>query len=222
MRMIRKATTRRRSAPQRRLRDAAVFLAVAIATGCGGPDTAPRDALPGDGADAADAPAAGADTAHRTRTDEGAAAPERDWTSAPVRAEHRVTAVATLRAVRTARHDGFERIVFEFEGDELPSYEVRHADGPARDCGSGYDIALPGDARITIRFEPARAHDDEGRATVVDRDRSPGYPRLLRLRTTCDFEAHLDWVAALDGAAPFGVLELRDPARLVVDLRAEG
>jgi hypothetical protein len=149
-----------------------------------------------------------------------AAAADRDWTAGRVRREHPVTGVATLRAVRTARHDAFERIVFEFEGREVPSYGIQYVDRPIRECGSGHVVELPGDAWLSIRFEPARGHDDEGRATITERDRSPGFPLLLRLRTVCDYEAHLDWVAAVSTPQPFAVMELREPARLVVDLRA--
>jgi hypothetical protein len=169
-------------------------------------------------------PGATADSPDTPRPDEqvspAAPAPDRDWTAGRSSREHQVTGVATLRAVRIAPHDAFERIVFEFaSAAELPSYAIEYVDRPVRECGSGHVVELPGDAWLAIRFEPARGHDDEGRATITDRDRSPGFPLLLRLRTICDFEAHLDWVAAVSSPEPYAVMELRDPARLVVDLR---
>src|SRR5690606_13845325 len=62
--------------------------------------------------------------------------------------------IATLSAVRTAVHDGFERILFEFS-DEMAGYHVEYIDKPVRQCGSGDVVELPGDGWLSIRFEPA-------------------------------------------------------------------
>jgi hypothetical protein len=144
---------------------------------------------------------------------------EREWTAGDTRVERQVTGVATLRGVRTGRHDGFDRLVFDFGGDAVPSYRIAYVDRPVHECGSGHTVELPGDGWLAIRFEPARAHDDEGRATIPDRDLRPDLGNVLRLRTICDFEAHLDWVAAVGSPNPYAVLHLRGPERLVVDIR---
>jgi hypothetical protein len=141
-----------------------------------------------------------------------------EWTAGRIARDHRVTGVATLREVRTARHEGADRIVFVFAGAELPSYAVEYVDRPVRECGSGHVVTLAGDAWLSIRMEPARAHDDEGRATISDRDRRPELPVVRQLRVTCDFEAVHEWVAGVATPNRFRVLELREPTRLVVDL----
>src|SRR5688500_11515989 len=48
-------------------------------------------------------------------------------------AEREGSEVATLKEVRVAAHDGYERIVFEFEG-ALPGYKVEYIDRPVRQC----------------------------------------------------------------------------------------
>ena len=127
-------------------------------------------------------------------------------------------AVATLAAVRTASHDGYERIVLEFK-DSIPSYRIEYLDPPVQQCGSGEVVAMPGEAWLSIRLEPANAHTEEGQPTVADRNRTLSYDNLKALRLICDFEAQVEWVAATAATQPYRTLELRAPARLVVDIR---
>jgi hypothetical protein len=144
---------------------------------------------------------------------------DRDWTAGVTHVERQATGVATLRGVRTGRHDGFDRIVFDFGPDPVPSYHIEYVDRPVHECGSGHVVELPGDGWLAVRFEPARAHDDDGRATIPERDLRPDLANVLRLRSICDFEAHLDWIAAVGSPNPYSVLLLRQPERLVVDIR---
>jgi len=156
-----------------------------------------------------------ADTADATpRTDTLDAA----WTDGPVNVEH-PTDEATLQAVRSAAHDGFDRVVFEFAEAALPSYHIAVPDDPVRQCGSGRPISLSGNARLQIRFDRTRAHTNEGTPTVTDRERSPDLPRLRTLTLTCDFEGMVEWAFGLATPGPFRVTELSAPTRLVVDLR---
>jgi hypothetical protein len=127
--------------------------------------------------------------------------------------------VATLRDVRVAEHQGFDRVVFEFEEETIPGYHVEYVDKPVRACGSGEPVALAGDAWLEIRIQPARAHDDEGRPTIAERDRMPGLRIVRQLRATCDFEADVTWVLGVASPNRYRVLELRSPARLVVDVK---
>ena len=126
---------------------------------------------------------------------------------------------AVLKAIRTGRHEGFDRIVFEFEGDEVPGYHVEYIDKPVRACGSGDVVPLAGDGWLQVRFEPARAHTDEGKPTLGSRELVPKLPNLLELKSTCDFEGQVEWVAGVGSPNGFRVLELAKPARFVVDIK---
>jgi len=141
------------------------------------------------------------------------------WTTGVIDRTYPTAGAALLEGVRTARHDGYDRIVFDFAGSEVPSYHIEYIDRPVRACGSGEVVDLPGDAWLAIRFEPANAHDEQGRSTVSARAFAPGLPTLIELRATCDFEAVVEWVAAVRTPARFRVSELRSPTRLVIDLR---
>jgi hypothetical protein len=123
-----------------------------------------------------------------------------------------------MTAVRSAAHDGFDRIVLEF-ADGLPGFRVEYVDGAAYQCGSGEAARVEGAHRLRLRVEPAAAHTEAGAATVADRDRRPDLPVLVALALTCDFEAQVEWVAGLRSRRGFRVLELAQPPRLVVDVR---
>lgn len=127
--------------------------------------------------------------------------------------------VATQTAVRAARRDGYDRVVFEFAGDSLPGYRIEYVEAPVRQCGSGAPVSLAGDALLSVRLSPARAHDDAGRATVETRSLAPALPVVRELRLTCDFEAELTWVLGLAAPNPYRVSESSGPARLVIDIR---
>jgi len=124
-----------------------------------------------------------------------------------------------LRRVEAARHPEFDRVVFEFGGERLPSYHVEYIDRPVRQCGSGEVVQLAGDAWLEVRLHGAQAHTDEGAPTVAPRERRLDLPVLLELESTCDFEAEVTWVMGVASPNPYRVLELSSPARLVVDLR---
>ena len=129
--------------------------------------------------------------------------------------------VATLKAVRTGRHPQFERVVFEFEGKEVPGYHIEYIDKPVRDCGAGEVVPVRGDGFLRVRMAPARAHTEEGQPTIEQRVLEPNFSLLKELKIICDFEANVNWVFGLSSPNRYRVLELSNPARLVVDIRSK-
>ncbi len=123
-----------------------------------------------------------------------------------------------LQAVRTAGHAGYDRVVFEFSGEQLPGYTVSYTDQPVRRCGSGREVPLAGEGRLVVQLRPAQAHDATGNVTVAERERSPGLAVLRELTLICDFEALVEWAVGLPAPARYRVWELSGPPRLVVDL----
>jgi hypothetical protein len=123
--------------------------------------------------------------------------------------------------VRSARHQGFDRVVFEFLGDQLPSYKIEYIDKPVRACGSGDVVPFAGDAWLSVRFSGAQAHAPEGDATIPmkDRTQSPSLPVVKDLKLICDFEAEVEWVLGNASPNKYRVLELKGPTRLVVDIK---
>jgi hypothetical protein len=128
-------------------------------------------------------------------------------------------APALLRDVRTARHDGFDRVVFEFEGNNIPGYHVEYVDRPVRQCGSGEPVPVAGDAWLLVRTTPANAHTEAGQPTIKERERNLDLPNLKEIELICDFEAEVSWVLGLASPNRYRVLELSNPPRLVVDVK---
>lgn len=153
--------------------------------------------------------------------DSAAPAPDtaRAWTVGVVDGGSARQGTATVIGLRVGRHEDFDRVVLEFSAGSIPRYHLEYVDRPVRQCGSGNVIDLPGDAWLLIRLQDSRGHDDAGTATVDHGARDAQLPNLLRLAFACDFEAMVEVVAALASPEAFRVVELREPPRLVVDVR---
>lgn len=188
-------------------------------------DTAASAALPGDtGSQPLDS--AGADTiitatAPDTSRATSQAASDTGFvgTTEPIHRSRSAPPVAILSEVRAAEHTEYDRVVFEFENAPLPGYHLEYATGPVYQCGSGDEVNVPDAARLIVRLEPARAHDDRGNVTITERQRVLGLPNIERLLMICDFEAQVEWVLGLAARTPYRVSELSEPPRLVVDVR---
>lgn len=218
-------TQHRRSTRPRPSGLPAVFLLLAGLTACGGgPGTDGEGGARGpDGSPAAGAPDSGNPAVDPVDAAEpGTDAPPpvvastTSWREGQV--SEAATGHATLRSVRTGRHEDYDRLVLEFE-QGVPGYTVRFADRPLHQCGSGFPIEVEAPHTLQIELQSVAAHDDEGRATVEDRDRRPGLTVVRSAELTCDFEGVVEWVLGLDHRTEFRVFRLDDPTRLVIDLR---
>ncbi|MEX1181907.1 MAG: hypothetical protein WEF86_01635 [Gemmatimonadota bacterium] len=209
-----------------------VLPGIIACAGDGPPETGPGDpaaAPPSASASASASPSASPTALPQNGAGSGPVRqPQRDeesepagvgWTTDASRAEKPEAGAATLSDVRTARHDGFDRVVLDFDAGPVPGHVVAYGDGRIMQCGSGAEVHVPGAARLRILLYPANAHTEEGLATVADRDRTLELPNLRALRLICDFEAQVEWVAGVASQTQYRVFELSDPARLVVDIR---
>jgi hypothetical protein len=209
--------------PRPRLRVPALLLAVLLAGACaggGGEDTAAIPPTDGAPAPAAPATPVEGDSAVVPPADEARPEPVAgaSWTASAKRSDAAITGAAVLRAMRTARHDGFDRIVLEFEGDAVPGHRISFIEPPAQQCGSGDPVTVAGAAVLMIAVEPAYAHTEAGEPTVRERSRTPGLPALVGLKLICDFEAVVELVAGLSSRTQYRVFTLGAPARIVIDV----
>jgi hypothetical protein len=198
---------------------ALVLLAVVPGvSGCGAAGEEIPAAPPGEIAEGATAVNGAGDTIPAGQRDLAEGPSPVAWTAGRTAADHEVDGVAVLEQLRIARNEGFDRVVFEF-GDQIPSYIVEYIDRPVRACGSGHVVDVDGDGWLSIRFTPARAHNEEGQATVTERNQRHQLPVIRHARSTCDFEAHLEWVIGTASPNRYRVMELTDPERVVIDIR---
>jgi hypothetical protein len=124
--------------------------------------------------------------------------------------------VAVLADVRAARNEGFDRVVIEFEGDEVPGYEVGYVQNIAQ-CGSGEDVDFGAPVLVSVTLSPASGHTEAGEATVPNQVPTEGTAAVQEVIGFCDFEAVVGYGIGLGSARPYRVFELEGPPRLVID-----
>ena len=122
-------------------------------------------------------------------------------------------------AVRVGRHEGYDRVVYEFSGSGLPTYHVEWVDEPLGD-GSGEPVEVPGDAYLEVRASTVEI--------PTDAQPEPTSPSAGSLEGTVVTSAEPIWggfegygqtfVGVSGEQRPVRVTVLNDPTRLVVDI----
>jgi hypothetical protein len=122
------------------------------------------------------------------------------------------SASAQLTSIRWARHDGYDRVVFEFSGPAVPSYDLTRQQSPTfyRDA-SGQAITLDGSVGAKLVFR----NTDQG--SGVSADTKPALTSLREIAQVGNFERYLTYGIGLASPQCMRVLELSGPSRLVVD-----
>ena len=188
---------------------------LAAASGCGGssqPQSAP--------------PAAGTTTATAPATTSTGIDPLAGAGTSAVAAPATATDTALLERIAVGRHEGYDRVVFQFRGGGLPGYRVEYVEPPFAEDGSGSPISVDGKAFVAVRMEPASGFDlntGEGQLVYKGAKRidgsAAGTSVVQQLVRTGDFEAVLGWVIGLDEKVDFRVTTADSPSRLIVDFR---
>ena len=132
--------------------------------------------------------------------------------------------VALLTDVRAARHEGYDRVVFEFR-NVAPGYDVRYVERPVRADGSGEEVPVDGGAVLLVRMEPALDADltqESAPRTYLGPQRfTPADAAVVaELVRTGGFEAVLTWAVGVDEKRPFRVTRLDGPPRIVIDVES--
>ena len=137
-----------------------------------------------------------------------------------VPAKNKVTALLT--GIRVARHEGYDRVIFQF-ANAVPGYDIRYVKRPIRQDASGKVMQVKGAFVLQIRMKNALDADltksTAPRTYTGPLRFSPGTPEIVELVKTGGFEAVLTWVASVRDRVDFRVMTLKAPARLVIDFR---
>jgi hypothetical protein len=126
-----------------------------------------------------------------------------------------------LTALRSAGHECYDRVVFEFRQDGTPGYTVGYEPGPILQDASGEPVEVAGSAYLVVRVTPATGYDfDAGVPSYNGPNRvTPGGTlHVQEVVRSGDFEAIMTWVIGLDEERPFTVSTLTDATRLVIDI----
>jgi hypothetical protein len=138
-------------------------------------------------------------------------------------AVHPVTigTTALLTDIRAARHPGFDRLVFVFS-NVVPGYDVRYVERPVRADGSGAVVRVAGAFVAQVRLEPALDADLSKPSVPLTyagpRRFVPSAAVVKEVVRIGGFEGVLTWAVGTDRRAPFRVLTLEGPPRLVLDV----
>jgi hypothetical protein len=188
---------------------------VGLTSGCGGSAQPQSTPPPASGSTTSTAPAPATTTEPLAGAD-----------TTPVSAAATANDTALLERVALGRHEGFDRVVFQFRGDGLPGYRVEYATPPFTEDGSGDRVSVDGNAFVVVRMEPASGFDlNTGEGQIVYKGpkrvegSAAGTTGIKEVVRTGDFEAVLTWTIGLEGKVPFLVTTASSPARLIVDFR---
>jgi hypothetical protein len=135
--------------------------------------------------------------------------------------------VPVLTEVRIARHDGFDRVVFEYSGVVVPAATIDgpRANGPDAVTGdpSGLPVVVGGARVFTVAMTPAiatyAASSPPGPLYSGPTSFAPtGTANVVAVVQTGDFESVLTWAIGFGTAATPQVSVLTAPTRVVVDV----
>lgn len=129
--------------------------------------------------------------------------------------------VLGVAAIRLARQDGYDRLVFELAGREkgAPGWTVEYVD-EARQDGSGDPVEVDGEAVLSVRISGVSYPMDTG---VEEQPKAPAVPPGVEVVRDVVvgslYEGVYEAFVGTSRTAPFRVFRLEDPARVVVDVR---
>ena len=124
---------------------------------------------------------------------------------------------AKLGAVRAARHPGYDRVVFQSEGAEVPGYRIEYVREITLGETDDQFLTLQGGALVQATFQGSASEDHRpGTQTVPDK-LTLGLAQVKQIGLAEDWEGVVRLGIGLDHRGGFRVLELHDPARVVDD-----
>jgi hypothetical protein len=160
-----------------------------------------------------------------TATGTGGIDPLEGAGTTPVQGAASGSETALLERVAVGRHEGYDRVVFEFK-NALPGYSVKYTTEPLKEDGSGNPVTVKGAAVVVVRMEPASGFDlntGEGVMTYKGPRRfegsASGTSVVQELVRSGDFEAVLSWAVGLSDKVDFRVQTATSPLRLILDFR---
>ena len=143
------------------------------------------------------------------------------WTRVFSRTHEQLT-VTHLRQVSATRHKSFDQVVFEFEGT-IPNYNIKYLAGRIyEDLDGKHRIRIAGSTFLQLEFFVIPF--DEAQATFYQ---SSGFspkgrlmmPSLRQIEDRGAEEGFYDFLLGVSSRKVYRVIELSNPARVVIDLR---
>lgn len=128
-------------------------------------------------------------------------------------------AIANIVDVRTGSHDGYDRVVFEFE-QGTPELTLDRAVPPFTQDASGAPLTVEGDSFLRLTMRGGTKQTDAGTSSYDGpTDIDLAHPALVDVVEGGDFERQSTWYLGLGGAdACARLLVLDGPPRIAIDV----
>ncbi|MGY1680702.1 AMIN-like domain-containing (lipo)protein [Geodermatophilus sp. SYSU D01176] len=197
-----------------------LLLAAALLAGCGSadPGTAPS-ASTGQATATAGSTAPGSAAPTTEAEDTGTDVPPFEGGTEPATQEASADALVTVSDIRTARQEGFDRVVLETGGAGTPGWDVRYVE-EAYAQGTGDPVEVAGEAVLQVTITGAGYPFDTGVEEWTGPDPLPGSGTRTVTEVAWDatFEGTSVAFVGTRGEAPFRVYALEGPTRVVIEV----
>lgn len=145
------------------------------------------------------------------------------WTTKPFSRAHNSAAEASyVKTVRAAKQNGFDRVVFEFEGP-VPNYRVEYLKSRFYESEGGRQrIRQPGNAFVLVNMFLIPTEEKQFKLSEAKDFVPKGSLRMPALQSVKDkqlFEGYYDFLLGVRSRKPYRVTELANPSRLVIDFK---
>jgi len=152
-------------------------------------------------------------------------APEPDSSNTPTDAAEKVSpagagAKLTVTDIRTGVHEGFDRVVYELDGEGTPGWRVGYVAEAVQD-GSGNEVTVAGDAVLQVLIDGSAYPFDSGVEPYAGPDPVLAAPggSVVEVTGSGVFEGVTQsFVGVSESGTPFAVYSLSDPQRVVIDV----
>lgn len=115
---------------------------------------------------------------------------------------------------------GYDRILFEWQGEGTPEVDIREGQPPFTQDPSGLPMTVAGEAWLVIVFHGGTAVTPEGTQTYNGpTEFALGFPQIVEMKQAGDFEAVSEWVVGMHDQACHRVEIRKSPTRLLIDVQ---
>jgi hypothetical protein len=138
------------------------------------------------------------------------------WVQGPVNRdpERQSPPVNEIQEVTTLAGSTFDRVIFRLGEGSIPGYAITWTDSPTVNCTTNQPVEVAGARKLTVRLLAVTA------VPAAVRAQDPRHENLQAVAHTCTQDTGVvEYTFGVNEQAQVRVIEMRDPRRLVVDVR---
>lgn len=121
-----------------------------------------------------------------------------------------------VTGVRTGSHSGFDRVVFDLEGEGNPGWFIDYTTSASQQ-GSGNPITFTGTTALNVNIDGTVYPHEIGKE-APNLSVTEGAGNITEVISAGTFEGRSQFIVGLNTSVPYSVQVLENPKRLVIDL----